>query len=35
MGTMALFALSAFCWALGFGGFVLTYGPMALLPRQG
>jgi uncharacterized protein involved in response to NO len=35
MGTMALFELSAFFWMLGFGGFVLAYGPMALLPRQG
>lgn len=35
MGAMALFELSAFFWALGFGGFVLAYGPMALLPRQG
>lgn len=35
VGTLALFELSAVLWMLGFGGFVLAYGPMALLPRQG
>ena len=34
MGLLPLFQLSAISWILAFGGFVVMYGPMGLLPRK-
>jgi uncharacterized protein involved in response to NO len=33
--TMPLLIASACLWIAAFGGFVLAYGPMLLLPREG